>query len=232
MVARGDLGVEIPYEELPAVQKRLIRTCLTAGKIVITATEMLESMTEKPRPTRAEISDVANAVYDGSSAVMLSGETAAGAYPVEAVSAMAKIAVEAEEHIDYARHFHKADFRLFSSSDAMSHGACALAIDVEAAAIVACTLSGETARKVSRFRCPMPIIGMTTDRKVWHQLALSWNVLPAFSEKFPSVDVLLYFAANAARESGLVEPGQHIIITAGITDGTSGNTDLIKMEKI
>ena len=232
MVARGDLGVEIPYEELPAVQKQLIRTCLGAGKIVITATEMLESMTEKPRPTRAEISDVANAVYDGSSAVMLSGETAAGRYPVEAVSAMARIAVETEAHIHYQRRFRKADFRLFSSGDAMSHGACALAIDVEAAAIVACTLSGETARQVSRFRCPIPIIGMTTDRKVWHQLALSWNVLPALSEKYPSVDVLLYFAANAARESGLVEPGQHIIITAGVTDGTSGNTDLIKMEKI
>ena len=232
MVARGDLGVEIPYEELPAVQKQLIRTCLGAGKIVITATEMLESMTEKPRPTRAEISDVANAVYDGSSAVMLSGETAAGRYPVEAVSAMARIAVETEAHIHYQRRFRKADFRLFSSGDAMSHGACALAIDVEAAAIVACTLSGETARQVSQFRCPIPIIGMTTDRKVWHQLALSWNVLPALSEKYPSVDVLLYFAANAARESGLVEPGQHIIITAGVTDGTSGNTDLIKMEKI
>ena len=232
MVARGDLGVEIPYEELPPVQKRLIRICLARGKVVSTATEMLESMTEKPRPTRAEISDVANAVYDGSSAVMLSGETAAGKYPVEAVSAMSRIAVETEADIHYDRRFHATDFTLYSSSDAMSHGACSLAIDVGASAIVACTLSGETARQVSRFRCPKPIIGMTTSRKVWNQLALAWNVLPSLSEQFPSVDVLLYYAANAARRSGLVEPGQHIIITAGSTNGASGNTDLIKMSEV
>ena len=114
----------------------------------------------------------------------------------------------------------------------MSHGACSLAIDVGASAIVACTLSGETARQVSRFRCPKPIIGMTTSRKVWNQLALAWNVLPSLSEQFPSVDVLLYYAANAARRSGLVEPGQHIIITAGSTNGASGNTDLIKMSEV
>lgn len=232
MVARGDLGVEIPYEELPPIQKQLIRICLKRGKMVITATEMLESMTEKPRPTRAEISDVANAVYDGSSAVMLSGETAAGKYPVEAVSAMSRIAVETEADIHYDRRFRKADFPLYDSNDAMSHGACSLAMDVGASAIVSCTLSGNTARQISRFRCPKPIIGMTTSRKVWNQLALAWNVFPAMSEKFPSVDVLLYYAVNAARKSGLVEPGQHILITAGITNGTSGNTDLIKMEEV
>lgn len=232
MVARGDLGVEIPYEELPPIQKQLIRICLKRGKMVITATEMLESMTEKPRPTRAEISDVANAVYDGSSAVMLSGETAAGKYPVEAVSAMSRIAVETEADIHYDRRFRKADFPLYDSNDAMSHGACSLAMDVGASAIVSCTLSGNTARQISRFRCPKPIIGMTTSRKVWNQLALAWNVFPAMSEKFPSVDVLLYYAVNAARKSGLVEPGQRILITAGITNGTSGNTDLIKMEEV
>lgn len=171
MVARGDLGVEIPYEELPPIQKQLIRICLKRGKMVITATEMLESMTEKPRPTRAEISDVANAVYDGSSAVMLSGETAAGKYPVEAVSAMSRIAVETEADIHYDRRFRKADFPLYDSNDAMSHGACSLAMDVGASAIVSCTLSGNTARQISRFRCPKPIIGMTTSRKVWNQLA-------------------------------------------------------------
>ncbi len=232
MVARGDLGVEIPYEELPPIQKQLIRTCLKRGKIVITATEMLESMTEKPRPTRAEISDVANAVYDGSSAIMLSGETAAGKYPVEAVSAMSRIAVETEADIHYDRRFRTADVTLYDSNDAMSHGACSLAMDVGASAIVSCTLSGNTARQISRFRCPKPIIGMTTSQKVWNQLALAWNVFPAMSEKFPSVDVLLYYATNAARNSGLVEPGQRIIITAGITNGTSGNTDLIKMEEV
>lgn len=154
MVARGDLGVEIPYEELPPIQKQLIRICLKRGKMVITATEMLESMTEKPRPTRAEISDVANAVYDGSSAVMLSGETAAGKYPVEAVSAMSRIAVETEADIHYDRRFRKADFPLYDSNDAMSHGACSLAMDVGASAIVSCTLSGNTARQISGSAAP------------------------------------------------------------------------------
>lgn len=232
MVARGDLGVEIPYEELPAIQKRLIITCLRQGKVVITATEMLESMTEKPRPTRAEISDVANAVYDGSSAVMLSGETAAGKYPLEAVSAMRRIAVETEKHIHYERRFRKMDFTLYNSNDAMSHGACSLAIDIGAATIVACTLSGNTARQVSRFRCPKPIIGLTTNRKVWNQLALAWNVFPVMSPQFPSVDVLLYYAVNAAKNSGLVEKGQRILITAGRINGISGNTDLIRMEEV
>lgn len=230
MVARGDLGVEIPYEALPPIQKQLIQLCLKRGKIVITATEMLESMTTKPRPTRAEISDVANAVYDGSSAVMLSGETAAGRYPVEAVSAMSRIVVKTEEHISYEKRFRKTDFQLYNSNDAMSHGACSLAIDTDAKALVVCTLSGDMARQVSRFRCPKPIIGLTTKRKVWNQLALAWNVQPAMSEQFPSVEVLLYHARRAAQQSGLVAQGDRIIITAGTTNGKSGNTDLIKME--
>lgn len=232
MVARGDLWVEIPYEELPPIQKKLIQLCLKRGKFVITTTEMLESMTGKPRPTRAEISDVANAVYDGSSAVMISGETAAGSYPVEAVSAMRRIVERTEEHISYEKRFHNADYPLYDSNDAMSHGACALAIDTGAAAMVVCTLSGNMARQVSRFRCPKPIIGLTTNQKVWNQLALAWNVQPAMSEQFPSVDVLLYYAQQAAKQSGLVASGDRVIITAGITNGTSGNTDLIKMEKI
>ena len=232
MVARGDLGVEIPYEELPPIQKQLIQLCLKRGKIVITATEMLESMTSKPRPTRAEISDVANAVYDGSSAIMLSGETAAGQYPVEAVQAMSRIAVRTEADIDYEKRFRNTDFHLYHYNDAMSHGACALAIDTKVSAMVVCTLSGDMARQVSRFRCPKPIIGMTTKRKVWNQLSLFWNVRPAMSEQFPTVDVLLYHARKVAKKSGLVKIGDRIIITAGITNGTSGNTDLIKMEEI
>ena len=221
-----------PYEELPPIQKQLIQLCLKRGKIVITATEMLESMTSKPRPTRAEISDVANAVYDGSSAIMLSGETAAGQYPVEAVQAMSRIAVRTEADIDYEKRFRNTDFHLYHYNDAMSHGACALAIDTKVSAIVVCTLSGDMARQVSRFRCPKPIIGMTTKRKVWNQLSLFWNVRPAMSEQFPTVDVLLYHARKVAKKSGLVKIGDRIIITAGITNGTSGNTDLIKMEEI
>lgn len=232
MIGRGDMGVEIPYEELPPIQKQLIQLCLKRGKIVITATEMLESMTSKPRPTRAEISDVANAVYDGSSAIMLSGETAAGQYPVEAVQAMSRIAVRTEADIDYEKRFRNTDFHLYHYNDAMSHGACALAIDTKVSAIVVCTLSGDMARQVSRFRCPKPIIGMTTKRKVWNQLSLFWNVRPAMSEQFPTVDVLLYHARKVAKKSGLVKIGDRIIITAGITNGTSGNTDLIKMEEI
>ena len=232
MIARGDLGVEIPYVEVPSVQKKLTRMCRMLGKRVITATEMLESMTSKPRPTRAEISDVANAVYDGSSAIMLSGETAAGQYPVEAVQAMSRIAVRTEADIDYEKRFRNTDFHLYHYNDAMSHGACALAIDTKVSAIVVCTLSGDMARQVSRFRCPKPIIGMTTKRKVWNQLSLFWNVRPAMSEQFPTVDVLLYHARKVAKKSGLVKIGDRIIITAGITNGTSGNTDLIKMEEI
>jgi pyruvate kinase len=232
MVARGDLGVEIPYEELPHIQKKLTRTCLTHGKIVVTATEMLESMTEKPRPTRAEISDVANAVYDGSSAIMLSGETAAGKHPVEAVNAMSRIAVETEGHIHYKRRFRKANFVLLGTGDAMSHGACALALDMGVSAIVACTLSGGTAQQISRFRCPVPIIGLTTRPKVYHQLALAWNVEPAMSDHFPSVDVLLYYAKSAAKSSGLTHPGDRVLITAGGTGGKSGDTNLIKVEEM
>ena len=232
MIGRGDMGVEIPFEELPAIQKHLITKCRLLGKRVITATEMLESMIHNPRPTRAEISDVANAVYDGSSAIMLSGETAAGQYPVEAVQAMSRIAVRTEADIDYEKRFRNTDFHLYHYNDAMSHGACALAIDTKVSAIVVCTLSGDMARQVSRFRCPKPIIGMTTKRKVWNQLSLFWNVRPAMSEQFPTVDVLLYHARKVAKKSGLVKIGDRIIITAGITNGTSGNTDLIKMEEI
>ena len=232
MIGRGDLGVEVPFAELPAIQKYLITKCRLLGKRVITATEMLESMIHNPRPTRAEISDVANAVYDGSSAIMLSGETAAGQYPVEAVQAMSRIAVRTEADIDYEKRFRNTDFHLYHYNDAMSHGACALAIDTKVSAMVVCTLSGDMARQVSRFRCPKPIIGMTTKRKVWNQLSLFWNVRPSMSEQFPTVDVLLYHARKVAKKSGLVKIGDRIIITAGITNGTSGNTDLIKMEEI
>ncbi|MBE6768258.1 MAG: pyruvate kinase [Ruminococcaceae bacterium] len=232
MIARGDMGVEIPYEQLPAIQKHLITTCRYRGKRVITATEMLESMIDRPRPTRAEISDVANAVYDGTSALMLSGETAAGKHPVEAVEAMSRIAEQTEQNINYSKRFRNSDFRIKSNIDAISHATCALAIDVDAKLMVVCTLGGGTARMVSRFRSPMPIIGMTTNERVWRKLALSWAVIPVLSEEFPSTEVLFYHAAVAARRSGLVQAGDHIVITGGITNGTSGNTNLIKLETV
>lgn len=232
MVARGDMGVEIPYEKLPAIQKRIITTCRFRGKRVITATEMLESMIDRPRPTRAEISDVANAVYDGTSAVMLSGETAAGRHPVEAVAAMSRITEETERDIDYVQYFRNSAFKIKNNIDAVSHATCALAIDVDARLMVVCTLGGGTARMVSRFRSPTPVIGMTTNEKVWRKLALSWSVIPVLSEEFPSTEVLFYHAVLAAKQSGMVQPGDRIVITGGITNGTSGNTNLIKLETV
>ncbi len=230
MVARGDMGVEIPFEQLPAIQKHMITLCRYRGKRVITATEMLESMITKPRPTRAEISDVANAVYDGTSAVMLSGETAAGMYPVEAVSAMAKIVAQTEKDIDYIRLFRTSEFKITNETDAISHATCALSIDLDAKVIVVCTRSGKTARMVSRFRSPKTIIGLTTDEKAWRQLSLSWAVTPVMSEEFQSTDVLFYHAMRVARETGLASKGDTVVITGGITNGRSGNTSLIKYE--
>ena len=232
MVARGDMGVEIPFEELPAIQKHLITTCRFRGKRVITATEMLESMIEKPRPTRAEISDVANAVYDGTSAIMLSGETAMGKYPVAAVEAMSRIAEETEQDIDYAKRFRNSTFVIRNNIDAVSHSTCALSIDIDASLIVVCTRSGATARLVSRFRSPKPIIGMTTEERVWRKLSLSWGVFPMMSEVFQSTDVLFYHAIVAARNSGMAQKGDSIVITGGLPNGKSGNTNLIKLETL
>ena len=231
MVARGDLGVEIPFEELPGIQKTLIETCRMLGKRVITATEMLESMIHNPRPTRAEISDVANAVFDGSSAIMLSGETAAGQYPVLTVQTMAKIAENAEEHINYAKRFTRYEFKIRNEVDALSHATCAMAIDLQAKAIVACTMSGMTARMVSRFRAPAVIIGMTTNPKTWRKLALSWGVVPVMAEEFTSTDVLFYEAKRTAKKVLSLKKGDFVVITGGIPNGP-GSTNLIKIEKI
>ena len=232
MVARGDMGVEVPYEQLPAIQKDLITKCRMLGKRVITATEMLESMIQNPRPTRAEASDVANAVYDGTSAVMLSGETAAGKYPEEAVKAMSKIAETTENNIDYTKQFHDTMFTIRSSTDAISHATCQMAIDIRAKAIVACTLSGSMARMVSRFRSPVDIIGLTTNEKTWRQLSLSWAVTPKLCEVYPSTEVLFYGAKNTARETFNLTKGDKMVITGGVTNGLSGNTNLIKIEEI
>lgn len=232
MVARGDMGVEIPLERLPAIQKSLITKCRLLGKRAITATEMLESMINNPRPTRAEASDVANAVYDGTSAIMLSGETAAGSYPVQAVQTMAKIAENTEENINYKKRYYNNEFFIKNETDAISHATCAVSMDIEAKAIVACTISGMTARLVSRFRGPAPIIGLTTDEKTWRKLALSWGVVPKMCERLDSTDVLFYMAKKIAAEAlGLVK-GDKLVITGGIINGQSGNTNLIKVESV
>jgi pyruvate kinase len=201
------------------------------GKRVITATEMLESMINNVRPTRAEISDVANAVYDGTSAIMLSGETAAGKHPVLTVSTMARIAETTEQNINYAKRFDNEDFRIKNTNDAISHATCGMAIDIGAKAIAVCTLSGMTARMVSRFRPPMDIIGVTTSEKTWRKLALSWGITPVMCEKFNSTDVLFYTAKNLARSTLSLNTDDLLVITGGMT-GQSGNTDLIKVEKI
>lgn len=232
MIGRGDLGVEIPFTELPAVQKYLITKCRLMGKRVITATEMLESMIHNPRPTRAEISDVANAVYDETSAVMLSGESAAGKYPAETVKTMAEIVEETEKHIHYEKRFKNSDFEIRNTVDALSHATCGMAIEIGAKAIVVSSVSGMTVRMVSRFRAPIDIIGMTTDKRVWYKLALSWGVIPVMSEKFNSTDVLFYHASRVAKEALVLNPGDSIVMTGGMTNGVSGTTNVIKVENI
>ena len=232
MIGRGDMGVEIPFEELPAVQKKLITKCRLMGKRVITATEMLESMIYNARPTRAEISDVANAVYDGTSAIMLSGETAAGKYPVLAIKTMSQIAECTEKNIHYAKRFTNSEFQIRNMVDAISHATCGMAIDIGASAIAVCTLSGMTARMVSRFRAPMDIVGITTNEKTRRKLALSWGITPVICEELHSTDVLFYNAMKLAKETLSLDNGQKIVITGGVTDGKSGNTNLIKVEYI
>ena len=232
MVARGDLGVEIPFVEVPTVQKYLIKKCRLLGKRVITATEMLESMIHNPRPTRAEISDVANAVYDGSSAVMLSGETAAGKFPVEAVKSMAEIAEFTERGIDYKQFFLSTEFRLRNNIDAVSHATCAMAVDTNAKCIVVASMSGQTARMVSRFRCPVDIIGMTTSIKAWRKLNLSWGVTPILSEEFNSVEVLFYRELCEAKRVKKLNSGDNVVLTGGLINGQPGNTNMIKLETV
>ena len=232
MIARGDLGVEIPFVEVPAIQKLLINKCRMLGKRVITATEMLESMIQNPRPTRAEISDVANAVYDGTSCVMLSGESAAGKYPVEAVRAMASIAEYTEQHTSYKEHFLSTAYTGKNNLDCISHAVCAMALDVNAKGIVVCSTSGRTAMLVSRFRTPVDIIGMTTNVKVWRRLSMSWGVIPVMADQFPSMEVMFYYAKNKAIETLGLQPGDNVLLTGGPVNGLTGNTNTIKIETV
>ena len=232
MIARGDLGVEIPFIEVPSVQKYLIDKCRMLGTRVITATEMLESMIHNPRPTRAEISDVANAVYDGTSAIMLSGETATGKYPVAAVRNMVEIAEFTESKINYMERFRTMEFKIHNNLDAISHSTCSMAIDVNAKAIVVNSLSGRTPRMVSRFRCPVDIIGITTSKKVWRQLNLSWGVTPVYGEEFDSSEVMYYHALQQAKKIFKLEKGDNVVLTGGRINGKSGNTNTIKVETV
>ncbi len=232
MVARGDMGVEIPFEELPGIQKDMITRCYRQGKKVITATQMLESMIANPRPTRAEISDVANAIYDGSSAIMLSGETAAGAYPVEAVRTMAKIAECAESDINYKKRFRALEPQIKSITDAVSHSTCAASFDLDAKAIIAVSRSGYTARKISRFRPVAPIIAATTSVKAYNQLAMNWGVTPTLSKVQANSDDLFKHVMNCAVNTGVVQEGDLVIIAAGVPVGVSGNTNTMRIEHV
>lgn len=232
MVARGDLGVEVPFVSLPAIQKYLISRCRIIGKRVITATEMLESMINNPRPTRAEISDVANAVYDGTSAVMLSGESAAGKHPVEAVAAMASICESTENDINYEKRFRTTEYNIHNSTDAISHATCDLAIDTKAKAIVVCSKSGMSVRLVSRFRCPVPIIGMTTNERGWRLINLSWGVTPVLSDKYSSSDVMFHYALIRAKEILGLQKGDTVVLCGGPADGGKGTINTIKLATI
>ena len=232
MIARGDLGVEIPFVRLPDIQKELTRKCRMLGKRVITATEMLESMITNPRPTRAEISDVANAVYDGTSCIMLSGESAAGKYPVEAVRTMAEIAEYTEKHMDYVTRYRNTPYVGATNLDKLSHAVCSMALDVDAKAIVVCSVSGKTAMLVSRFRTPVNIVGMTTDRKIWRRLSMSWGVTPVLADDFPNMDVMFYFAKKQATEALNLNKGDNVIITGGPVSRGGGNTNTIKIETV
>ena len=231
MVARGDMGVEIPMEDIPVIQKTLIAKCYNAGKQVITATQMLESMTHSPRPTRAEITDVANAIYDGTSAIMLSGETAAGQYPVEAVAMMAKIAIRTEGDIDYRRRFSERGPEIFSGvTGAISHATCTTAHDLNAAAIITVTKSGSTARMISKYRPETPIIGCATTEKVCRHMNLSWGVTPLLIDEMDNTDDLFRHAVDKAFSCGLVKDGDLVVITAGIPIGISGTTNMLKVQ--
>lgn len=236
MVARGDMGVEMPYERLPGIQKRIIKRCLELGKIAITATQMLESMIGSPTPTRAETSDVANAVFDGTGAVMLSGETAAGAYPVEACSAMDRIATQAEEDLIKTELRDKAiGVRGASHSDltnAVGHSACTMAYDINAGAIMAITKTGYTATKMSKFRPVTSIVAMTPYEKTYHQMALEWGVLSMRVDYKDNLEDLMAHCIAVAKKNKLVHNGEKVIITCGMPLDVPGNTNIIRVEEV
>ncbi len=233
MVARGDLGVEIPAARVPILQKQIIRKGLKVGKPIITATQMLDSMIRNPRPTRAEVSDVANAVFDGTSCVMLSGETAGGKYPLEALNAMVGIVEEAEQSINYWRQFQKHRVTPEPNiNDAITHTCCLTAMDLDAKAILAATNSGRTARMICRFRPACPVAALTMQEKVRRQLAISWGVYPFLTGEVNSTDRIFSLSVECAVKEGLVKNGDTVVITAGVPLGRSGSTNLIKAQVI
>jgi pyruvate kinase len=233
MVARGDLGVDIPLEKVPLVQKKIIRKCNQAGKPVITATQMLESMVNAPRPTRAEVTDVANAIFDGTDTVMLSAETSIGKYPVQAVKIMAKIAREAEGELPYDQMLAERGRWLEQKTDELiSYSACHTAQSLGAMALVAFTQSGSTAGRLSKYRPRMPILAITTDGVVVGRLMLRWGVYPFQIARASSVDELFTTASKLSRELGLTKPGDLIVITGGIPIGVAGSTNLLRVEKV
>lgn len=236
LIARGDLGVEVPFEELPSIQKKIIRACNRRGKTSIVATEMLESMIFKPRPTRAEISDVANAVFDGVSALTLTGETAEGAYPAEAVRTMAEIACKAEQNTCYIARtddgeYNDGEYKMGNVSWALAHSACTLAKDIKAKLLIACTRTGAMAKNISRFRPETFIMGMTNDIGAYRRLALCWGVIPVLSGEFYSVNELFGYAVTAAVGENLARKGDKLVLTGG-ADGTSGNSNLINVTTV
>ena len=232
MVARGDLGVEVPLEDVPSLQKKLIQRGIAAGKPVITATQMLDSMIKNPRPTRAEATDVANAIYDGTSAIMLSGESAVGAYPVEAVETMVRIALRAEADMDYIRRFSRDTSASTDVTNAISHATITSAHDLNASAIITVTKSGSTARILSRYRPACVIVGCTTEKHVWRQLALSWGTVPLMIAEESNTDDLFEHAVDAAVQNGLVHDGELVVLTAGVPLGISGTTNLMKVHVV
>jgi pyruvate kinase len=231
MVARGDLGVETPAEYVPIHQKRILRACNCAGKPAITATQMLQSMMDNPRPTRAEASDVANAVLDGSDAVMLSGETATGHYPVEAVQVMERVATIAEEHLECGEWLRRAS-EARVPSEAIARATVEIAMELKAAAIITSTMSGHTAQMVARYRPCVPVLAATPDEAVYRRMALVWGVVPLLVPEYASTDEMIETTTRAARKVGLVKPGECVVITAGIPAGGEGKTNMLKVHVI
>lgn len=233
MVARGDLGVEIPASEVPIVQKNIIKQCQNFGKISITATQMLDSMIRNPRPTRAEVSDVANAIFDGTSAVMLSGETAAGKYPIESLEMMVEIARRTESSIDYWKNLQNTRYTMLSSvANAISHATCTTAMDLNAKAIITITHAGRTARLVSRFRPGCPVVATTVYPRVQRQLNLSWGICPILVDEVQTTDEMFDVGLSAAKKCGFLFDGDIIVMTGGTPIGMSGTTNTIKVQTI
>ena len=233
MIARGDMGVEIPCEEVPVIQKMIIKKVYKAGKQVITATQMLDSMMKNPRPTRAETTDVANAIYDGTSAIMLSGETAAGDYPVEALRMMVRIADRTEQDIDYKKRFFRYEKEEQPDvTDAICHATCTTAHDLNAKAVITVTKSGRSARAISRYRPACPIIGCTMEEKVSRQINLSWGVYPIVIKEEKNVFDLFAHSIVGAKEHGYLESGDTVVITSGVPIGKSGTTNMMKVDTV